>query len=417
MPQMPSFRTMKFQGVHILKQLVLVKLLLTYPQRNQPMVADQGGCMASILSQDDVRDGVFPTWTPTHFRNYVELCEKGLSYRALARLQKCPPSTILRQVRRIEHQRQDPLLDGAVLRLFSNVYPKHQTTKGNAMSMHARNLKLPNQQTLEREARRVLRRLSEPDAVLIVSDAMEVAAVVRLTTGTPVRTGAVSRSVAQAFALKDWIRCKKNGSVRQYELTSQGRNALKRLLADEQAQKSQREPTGGFAEQHQDFITREMEDPENKQETVRLRINLAESPLGLLARRRDRDGRPFLTEGMLVAGERLREDFELAQMGPSICQNWEKFLTAGARGKMAPTRDALDGPSGARKRVHEALTDLGPGLGDIALRCCCHLEGLEAAEKRMGWAARSGKVVLRIALQRLSHHYAERYGAGGPLIG
>ena len=46
--------------------------------------------------------------------------------------------------------------------------------------------------------------------------------------------------------------------------------------------------------------------------------------------------------------------------------------------------------------VAAALRDLGPGLGDVALRVCCFLEGIEAAEQRMGWAARSGKIVLRI---------------------
>ena len=56
-------------------------------------------------------------------------------------------------------------------------------------------------------------------------------------------------------------------------------------------------------------------------------------------------------------------------------------------------------------RVGAALRNLGPGLGDVALRVCCFLEGLETAEKRMGWSARSGKVVLRIALQRLKRHY------------
>ena len=53
-----------------------------------------------------------------------------------------------------------------------------------------------------------------------------------------------------------------------------------------------------------------------------------------------------------------------------------------------------------------ALQDLGPGLSDVALRCCCYLEGLEMAEKKLGWSARSGKIVLRIALQRLKRHYA-----------
>jgi len=63
-----------------------------------------------------------------------------------------------------------------------------------------------------------------------------------------------------------------------------------------------------------------------------------------------------------------------------------------------------------------ALRDLGPGLGDVVLRCCCYLEGLEQAERRMGWSARSGKIVLRIALQRLRLHY-ERLGDAGQMIG
>ena len=48
---------------------------------------------------------------------------------------------------------------------------------------------------------------------------------------------------------------------------------------------------------------------------------------------------------------------------------------------------------------------LGPGLSDIVFRICCFLEGLETAEKRLGWSARSGKVVLKIALERLAAHY------------
>src|SRR5690606_31235465 len=75
------------------------------------------------------------------------------------------------------------------------------------------------------------------------------------------------------------------------------------------------------------------------------------------------------------------------------------------------------GSAKARDRVALALRDLGPGLGDVVLRCCCFLEGLEAAEKRMGWSARSGKIVLRIALQRLKRHYDETYGGKAPLIG
>ena len=67
--------------------------------------------------------------------------------------------------------------------------------------------------------------------------------------------------------------------------------------------------------------------------------------------------------------------------------------------------------------ISAAFADLGPGLSDVALRCCCFLEGLEPTEKAMGWSARSGKIVLRIALERLKRHYAETQGRYGPLIG
>ena len=71
----------------------------------------------------------------------------------------------------------------------------------------------------------------------------------------------------------------------------------------------------------------------------------------------------------------------------------------------------------ARKRVADAMAELGPGLSDVVLRCCCYLEGLETTEKRLGWSARSGKIVLRIALMRLKRHYDETVGPGGPMIG
>ena len=125
----------------------------------------------------------------------------------------------------------------------------------------------------------------------------------------------------------------------------------------------------------------------------------------------------FLDDALVAAGERLREDFELAQMGARITQNWDRFLVGGDRGGFAPDSGVGSGPDAARQRVAHALSDLGPGLADVVLRCCCFLEGLETAEKRLGWSARSGKIVLRIALQRLRRHYDETTGPGGGLIG
>ena len=101
----------------------------------------------------------------------------------------------------------------------------------------------PDAATILREARRILRRLCEPGAVLAVAPDMDKAVVLK---GT-VRTAVVDRAVAQAFALKDWISVKIAGRVATYEITSAGRAALKRILEDDQA----REP--GFAEARMPF--------------------------------------------------------------------------------------------------------------------------------------------------------------------
>ena len=149
-----------------------------------------------------------------------------------------------------------------------------------------------------------------------------------------------------------------------------------------------------------------------------MRYNLADSPLAALARRRDKDGKPFLSDDLVRAGERLREDFELAQMEPRPTPDWNRLLAGPAPAEAAASAPPRgNGPDAARARVVAALRDLGPGLSDIALRCCCFLEGLEVTEQRMGWSARSGKIVLRIALQRLRRYYAETLTPESQMIG
>ena len=109
-----------------------------------------------------------------------------------------------------------------------------------------------------------------------------------------------------------------------------------------------------------------------------------------------------MSQGLVRAGERLHEDFEMAQVILSPEAEWEDVLTAFDETKDAALARAT---RSARRSVRRALEELGPGLSDVSLRCCCFLEGLETAEKKMGWSARSGKIVLRIALQRLKRHY------------
>lgn len=133
--------------------------------------------------------------------------------------------------------------------------------------------------------------------------------------------------------------------------------------------------------------------------------NLAESPLGWLARRRGKDGAPLLSRRQLLAGERLREDFERAGLGQRMTRAPDAVpVSRGRRGAAAPHRES-DAAIDARRRLHRALDAVGAGLSDMAVRVCCCLEGLEEAERAMAWPARSGKVVLGLALDRLADHY------------
>lgn len=364
------------------------------------------------------RYGSWPDWVPCTVARYLDHVACGQSLRALARTQGCHPSTVLRQVQRIETRRDDPLVDAALIRLCHARFPTQtDITNEDTHPMSAplrRSGPVADEKTVTREARRILRRLSETHAVLAIAPGMDNAAVLKQAgTGAPVRVAVLTREVAEAFALKDWIAVKTPGKVTTYAITAAGRAALKRLQDEvDEARPGFAEAPMPFANQHREWDSREV--AEDGAAPRRYRANMAESPLTLLARRRDKSGQPFLTPELVAAGERLREDFELAQMGPRVTQNWDRFLTAGDRGGFSAGAGGF-GPAAARERVAAALRDLGPGLGDVALRCCCFLEGMETTEKRMGWSARSGKIVLRIALQQLKRHYDEK--AGPAMIG
>ncbi|MEM8631882.1 MAG: DUF6456 domain-containing protein [Pseudomonadota bacterium] len=357
-----------------------------------------------------------PAWVPSAARNYLAHTEGGQSIRDLARAAGCHASTVLRQIRRVEARRDDILVDEA-LHLIGPA-ARSARTRGRLEETPDMSISgtegavLPDDTQLEADAARVLARLNESGAVLAVARDMEKAVVVlELPDGRSVRTAVVDRGIAQAMALKDWITIVTEGRITRYRITPAGKSELQ----DRADRAAEAEAEAGFAEAAADFH-RATEDTEDRPRSRRVRYGLAESPVVVLARRREKDGTPFLDEAQVRAGERLREDYELAAAGPEGARNWEGLLTAEAPAPQDADLHAA-GPAGASARVFAALRDLGPGLADIALRCCCHLEGLEVTEKRMGWSARSGKIVLRIALERLRRHYDETYRGGAPLIG
>lgn len=358
-----------------------------------------------------------PSWVPEAALHYLAHTESGTPIRALARHAGRHASTVMRQIRAYETRRDDLLVDEALWRLGQRVShdkmpgspAKEAPMTSQTISQNDQALEL-TELRLKSEAQRVLRRLCEAGALLAVSADMDKAVVVRDTgIGQTLRTAVVERQVAEAMALKGWVACDAPGRIARYHITATGRNALSLMLAEAENQAS------GFGDGPVMASGRAVARPASGASGRRARYGMVDSPLVALARRRDKDGSRFLTSDLVRAGERLREDFELAQMAPRVTQNWDHFLSHvddQARPSVSRGYDA----EAARLRVLEALRELGPGLGDVVLRCCCYMEGLERAEKKMGWSARSGKIVLRIALQRLKQHY-ERLGDAGGLIG
>jgi Domain of unknown function (DUF6456) len=128
-------------------------------------------------------------------------------------------------------------------------------------------------------------------------------------------------------------------------------------------------------------------------------VNLAESPLSWLHAHGHLDERQFL------AGEKLRGDYESACLGARTTMVWEHMPVArgrrGAPSAMNPTEHMI----AAKRRFDGGIEALGRDLSDIAWRVICAGESVPVAEKDMGWPLRSGKLVLRIALDRLADYY------------
>lgn len=321
--------------------------------------------------------------------------------RELARIEGCEPSTISRRVRRIEISRDDPLVDDALSRL-SKI---QRLTRNGVLKM--KDTALISDDRLGREALRVLRRLAEQGACMALAPGMDTAVVVRDTgEGPALRTAVVERPVAEALALRGWVEGSGTGRILRYRITAAGRAELRRLVAEQESRSIPAERTR----------ERASGDPASDPELLaNQRAGMAESPLVSLARRRDKTGLPFLSPELVAAGERLREDFELSQTGTSPIEDWSMVLS----GEITSATLAVPGNAAdaARLRLIQSIEHLGPGLADVALRCCCLVEGLESVERRLGWSARSGKIVLRIALERLKSHYDENADRWSPLIG
>jgi len=128
-------------------------------------------------------------------------------------------------------------------------------------------------------------------------------------------------------------------------------------------------------------------------------VNLAESPLGWLRAHGHVSRRQF------DAGERLRSDWERAQLDPRVTMSWNPAPAARGRGGAGQAHDLTGTQLDARRRFAAAAAAAGPGLSVILWRIVCAGEGMREAETALGWPARAGKLVLGVALDRIADYY------------
>lgn len=197
--------------------------------------------------------------------------------------------------------------------------------------------------------------------------------------------------IAAYLKTQEWI-VRRIADADAWVISTLGRAYLRRADAADHPYRSQ----------HQ-IIRKRMEKAKGGEAGL-VTVNEAETPLGWLLNRKSRDGKTLISLEQFAAGERMRRDFTLASLSPRVTALWGLPVNDAQRG----SHDAAvqsDTMIAAKARLWAAFDAVGPGLGTILLQVCCYLNGLEDAERNLGWPARSGKVVLGIALDRLAQHY------------
>jgi len=311
-----------------------------------------------------------------HYDAHVQL---GLSIRTLARQSAGHASTILRQIRRIEVLQGDPQVKAALAKLKSS----RDEGADPASSCSP-------DQSFNKD---VINHLKPKNAVLVMSENVEIAGLFLISSESePQKLGLVPRAHAQSMIASGALHCVSAGRLSRYVLAFN------------------LQPQNECAEAPQAFQPR----PDPALETEPVFKGSPETPLMTLARRRNKDRSYFLARELVDAGNRFHDDFEIAQTVRPDGFTREDWL------RCASGAVLLVGSEKQQMLIEglaATLSDLGLELSDISLRFCCYLDGLELSEQSLGWSARSGKVVLRIALQRLKRYYESRIGVENGRIG
>lgn len=259
-----------------------------------------------------------------------------------------------------------------------------------------------------------LKRLNENGAVLALAENMDNGVIVRQNApGTTLRSAVIERKIAEQLSQSGWITQITSGRICRFGISFNGRTALAKDMAQQENRlRGLRESQASFADGRQFPY----EIAEKSRDDVSYLLSgpssIKEPPVAMLARRKDKRGTPFISRKLLQASERLLEDYEIARLSSSLDMSLKALST-----EFRPDLQSQSRESAAYLRLWSAYQALGPGLADVVHHCCCEQDGLETTEQKMGWSARSGKIVLRIALIRLHQYYSSLAPDNGQMIG
>ncbi|MCJ8323087.1 MAG: hypothetical protein HRU29_03320 [Rhizobiales bacterium] len=115
----------------------------------------------------------------------------------------------------------------------------------------------------------------------------------------------------------------------------------------------------------------------------------------------------YLSQEHLQAGQKLFGFFAKSKLQPNVTMNWERIASAPQphyTGQQTQTGFA-EATYMARKQLYEGLAHVGEEYAAILVEICLFGNGLEATEKSFNWPARSGKLMLTMALDKLVSYY------------
>ena len=191
--------------------------------------------------------------------------------------------------------------------------------------------------------------------------------------------------------------------VKSKAKSASAKSRIRATKRESQSDVATRDAIDAFRVQHLDLTTRNLMTEQGPSSVL---VNASESPLAWLASRKGRDGRALIGQDQFIAGERLRADFTRGHLSPRVTSSWSGIgRTRGSGGGAGEMTDLV---VASRQRVRSALEACGPEFAGLLMDVCCFLRGLEDIERERGWPSRSAKVVLQLALDRLSRHYGFR---------